>query len=413
MMTELHLSIIHHSKTPLSCFGVRARKRRVTILARRVAAALLLAILLACGNTGDPGPIPEPAQRGTLRIVDLNVWSGLDYRGTVTMGEYESAEMRRQRYAALLAQIRTLQADIIGLHEVNKLPDYAEKLANDIGYDVFYHVGVGGVRVGPVGLPWNLREGDAILTRPQLQAEFAGRKQLSGGHVGNFFTFHFTDATQIIGVRVLNKGQPLYVFATHWHASLLDTPEIRQRARARLEAGSATQAEYREVREDISAGQQWRLDEASATIAFIRETAGGHPFVLMGDFNATEDSEEIKLIKQELGAVDAFRFCNPDSAGFTWRPQRNLNIEMHYLTPLKSVRRLDLAGELKKIHQATPKRIDYIFMGPQSVLAERQIQITSSAVVFDEIINGVHASDHFGVAAELVFAREGGMEDGR
>jgi hypothetical protein len=158
-----------------------------------------------------------------LRILDINVWSGLDYEGYIKMGEYESSSVREKRYHALLYQIKQLNPDIIGIHEANKLPYYVKRLSNDIGYEAFYHVGVGGVRLGPIGLPWNLREGDAILTKKHLNPQFVGRKQLSGGYVGNWSSFHFSDATQIIAIKIIYQETPIFIFTTHWHASLSDS----------------------------------------------------------------------------------------------------------------------------------------------------------------------------------------------
>ncbi|RMF65903.1 MAG: endonuclease/exonuclease/phosphatase family protein, partial [Calditrichaeota bacterium] len=179
----------------------------------------LLPLFLFCQNNPSASP-PPSVDRAVLRVVDINVWSGLDYKGKLWMGEYETKLERENRYRALVQQLRALDPDIVGIQEANKLPGYAKRLAGELGYDVFYHVGVGGVRFGPVGLPWNLREGDVILTKKDLHAQFAGRKQLSGGPVGNFFTFHFSDATQVLAVKLVNFGQPVYVFVTHWHASL-------------------------------------------------------------------------------------------------------------------------------------------------------------------------------------------------
>lgn len=359
---------------------------------------ILLAFFLLLSCRGNPDYSEPPASRNSLRFVVINVWSGLDYTGNLWMGEYETREIREKRYRALISQLKQLDADIVGVHEANKLPDYAEKLARDLGYDVFYHVGLGGVRLGKVGLPWNLREGDAVLTKKDLYAEFAGREQLSGGHVGNFFTFHFGDATQIIGVKMTNHGKPLYVFATHWHASLFETAELRERAQELIEQGEATAEEYREVEREIREGEAWRLEECEKSLAFIRKTAGTRPFVFLGDFNASSNSEEIKRLLR-FGMVDAFAAANPESSGFTWDPEANLNVQQHYLNvQQKDSEMTDLRQDLQRLHEAMPKRIDYIF-----VQASDEISVKSSRVVFDEVIDGVHASDHFGVLAEIEF----------
>ncbi len=344
----------------------------------------------------------EVTAHASLRILDINVWSGLNYKGSIKMGEYETRDVREKRYQALLTQIKKLNPDVIGIQEANKLPDYAERLAQDTGYDIFFHVGLGGVRLGPVGLPWNLREGDVILTKKGLNGRYAGRKQLSGGYVGNWATFHFADATQIVAVRITFKDHPLYIFVTHWHASLLGSANVLTKARELYEAGQVSNEEYEDVLAKIKEGVAWRLAESEKTIAFIKETARDAPFILMGDFNAEPGSQEItQLLKFEM--IDLFQVVNPDSSGFTWDPKTNLNILTHYLQEETHKHDSDLFDRLEQLQKATPKRIDYIFMGPESLLKSKEITIKSCQVVMDEIINGVHASDHYGVLAEIEF----------
>ena len=44
--------------------------------------------------------------------------------------------------------------------------------------------------------------------------------------------------------------------------------------------------EYTALQAEIKAGAMWWLSEAEKTLAFIQETTGKAPFILMGDFNA-------------------------------------------------------------------------------------------------------------------------------
>ena len=141
-----------------------------------------------------------------LKVVTINVWSGLDYIGNFKMGEYESQAVREQRYHILVNQLRQLDPDVIALNEANRLPHYARRIAKDLGYDQVHHLGVAGIHFGPIGLPINLREGDVILAKKALKLKSAGRKQLSGGYVGKFFTFHFADATQVVGATIELNG---------------------------------------------------------------------------------------------------------------------------------------------------------------------------------------------------------------
>ena len=88
---------------------------------------------MAAAACADPGPPASTARLDVLRVVDINVWSGLDYQGALSMGEYETDDRREARYRALLAGLRALDPDVIGVHEANPIPRYVERLARDLG----------------------------------------------------------------------------------------------------------------------------------------------------------------------------------------------------------------------------------------------------------------------------------------
>lgn len=360
--------------------------------------AIFICILLCFVSGAASGQALQGAT--LLKVLDINVWSGLDYIGTLTMGEYESDAVREQRYLALVEQIKELDPDVIGVHEANKIPGYAKRLGKDIGCKVFQHVGVGGVRLGPVGLPWNLREGDAILVKDKLNPEFVGRRQLSGGYVGKWLTFHFADATQVLGIRITVNQKPLYVYATHWHASLTDAPAIMARAELLVNNNPTLHEEYSALQAEIKAGAMWRLSEAEKTLSFIQETTGNAPFILMGDFNAENRSLEIKALLDN-GMVDTFAHINPDDPGYTWDPATNLNQQKHYLNA-EATDATDLMQAIQTLDKTLSSRIDYIFTGPRSSIASGQITVKESRVVMKKIIDGVHASDHYGIYTELL-----------
>jgi endonuclease/exonuclease/phosphatase family metal-dependent hydrolase len=266
----------------------------------------------------------------------------------------------------------------------------------------FFCLLVGGLRVGAIGLPWNLREGDVLLAKPDLSPTFAGRRQLSGGYVGNVVTVHFSDAIQILAIKIINQNRPLFVFVTHWHASLLPLPDVTQQASTLVESGKWSAAEYTKMVADMAQGAAWRFSEAQKTVEFIRTTAGASPFVLMGDFNALDRSPAIAHLLA-FGMVDAFRAVRPEDPGFTWDPGTSVNHQLYY----RKTERLDgdrsLSDTLHDVWQVTPKRIDYIFVGPVSEITAGHLSVTSSRVVLNDIINGVHTSDHYGVFADISF----------
>lgn len=112
--------------------------------------------------------------------------------------------------------------------------------------------------------------------------------------------------------------------------------------------------------------------------------AGGFPPILVGDFNAQPDAAEIRFLKglQTLGGRSVFFSDSFEQAGhgpgYTFDATRN---------PYA-------AGT----HEY-PRRIDYIFVrGPDRQVRGKPLV---ARVVFQDLVGGVSASDHYGVYAEL------------
>ncbi|HDP80514.1 MAG TPA: hypothetical protein ENN21_06690, partial [Spirochaetes bacterium] len=280
------------------------------------------AFIIGCGGTQKS---PD-AVRKTLTVMTINVWSGLDYKGTLKMGEYENEERRNKRYRALLAEIAEKSPDIIGINEANFLPGYARTLAADAGYDVIYHVGVAGLKVFRVGLPWNLKEGDCILAKKDLGLQWVGRKQLSGGgFIWNNLSFHTADATQVVVGRIRVNGVDIYAAVTHWHASPANTIEMKKKLNELKKKWGYTDSQLDDAERKLIEDQQWRMEEARLMAAYLREVVpAGAKLVVMGDFNAVVESPEVKLFL-DSGYWDAYR----GPRGYTWDPV-NENIKKYY-----------------------------------------------------------------------------------
>lgn len=123
-----------------------------------------------------------PPQR-SLRVLTINAWSGLDYRGTLRFGALETAAHREARYRSLLAQIRALAPDVIFLQEANPAVGFSTRLAHDLGYASTHQVCIGGIKFGPLGIPANCKEGNAILARRELRLQKMADWKLSGSFV--------------------------------------------------------------------------------------------------------------------------------------------------------------------------------------------------------------------------------------
>ncbi len=328
-----------------------------------------------------------------LTAVTINVWSGLDYEGTLKMGEYESREVREGRYQILLSELKTLDPDVVALNEANPLPRYARRLARDLNMDFVYAVGMGGLRIGPVGIPTNFREGDAILARKGLGLRSLGKERLSGrGIITNFITLHASESNQVIGATIVKDGRTVYLFNTHTHASPPLDPALFTELDALFAEGKLTEDELARAKQSIVDGQKWRADETVKLLSFIaRKVPAGAPVVLMGDFNAEADTPEMKPVFEE-GFIDTFSAANPDAPGYTWNPFDNLN-GAYYEKPRGKQTPDKIAGNLDDL---VKKRIDFIFA--RGITAS---DVVESRVVLDRAVHGPHPSDHFGLMSVI------------
>lgn len=338
----------------------------------------------------------EGFKADSVKCLSINVWSGLDYIGTFKMGEYESPEIREKRYQALLKEIAKLNPDIIAVNEANFLPDYVTRLAKDINYDYIYHVGVAGLKIGRIGIPVNLKEGDAILARKELHLEQAGHKQLSGGGIiTNHFSFHTQDATQVLIGKVMVKSKPVYVAVTHWHASPLDTPQTRSLLQQLQKKYGYTNEEYAQAIQKLEADNSWRMNEAKIMAAYCKAIVPEDaPLIVMGDFNVTADMPEMQYFLQQ-GFRDTY-IPDKKADAYTWNPLKNLNILKYYSTDTNK-KFESLYAHLSKIHELEPKRIDYILVN-KAIPVE---SVIDSKVCCDTVYDSMHLSDHFGVYAEI------------
>lgn len=334
--------------------------------------------------------------RKELRVMILNVWSGLDYKGTLRMGEYETVEVRETRFQALVEEIRTLSPDIIGLNEANFLPDYVERLAEILGYDYIYHVGVSGLHVWRIGIPWNLKEGDAILARKDLGLKYAGRKQLSGGgFVWNNLSFHTQDATQLLVGKVTLGGREIYIAVTHWHSSPANNNHNKQLLDELKEKFGYSEKEYQRACSKLEHDNTWRMNEAKAMVSYLKETIPEDaPLVVMGDFNAEIESAEMRYFLS-AGFYDTYSLFLEDE-GYTWNADENENIKKFYRVDLEKPFE-DLYEHLKSYSRSESRRIDFILVNDRIPEAS----IIESKVCGRILRRGVHPSDHYGVFAVI------------
>lgn len=335
-----------------------------------------------------------------LSFVTINIWSGLDYEGTLKMGEYESSEIRQERYRLLVGELKELDPDIIAVNEGNPLPRYARRLAKELNYDHIYSVGMGGIKFGCVGIPVNFKEGDAILARKGLGLTEIGAPRLSpgAGVIGNHFCFHFGESNQAIAGRIKIEGKTIYIVNTHLHAGLQDDEHWLVEMGLIRDSGAIDEDGYNDIFTTWRQSINRRQEETQVLLQWMgRAIPHDAQVVLLGDFNAVPTSEEINWVRAE-GFEDTWQKNQGDEGpGYTWDPITNLNIQTYYEVPEP-----DAPGpwydKLSAENEQVPKRIDYIFVKNVPVM-----YIRSAELVLNRAPREQHPSDHYGVMARIHF----------
>jgi endonuclease/exonuclease/phosphatase family metal-dependent hydrolase len=143
----------------------------------------------------------------------------------------------------------------------------------------------------------------------------------------------------------------------------------------------------------------WRLDaeavreeQAVALTDLDARHRRALPTVIAGDFNAAPDAASIRYLRglQSLGGRsvhyhDAWEIAGA-GPGYTWTVD-NPNTR-------------DVVDAVVRQPQHR-RRIDYVFIGSSHQHRSAYCQVRSAAVAFDQPIDGVWASDHYGVVVDV------------
>ena len=133
-----------------------------------------------------------------------------------------------------------------------------------------------------------------------------------------------------------------------------------------------------------------REDQVVAIDAHIAASSSELPKVLMGDFNATPDSDEIRFLRglhtsagRRTFWQDAWERRHGRADGFTWARANPYTMRLRWLE--------------------RDRRIDYIFVGP--LKRDGRGVVHDCRIVLDVAhADGVLPSDHFGLSAEMLLA---------
>jgi endonuclease/exonuclease/phosphatase family metal-dependent hydrolase len=346
--------------------------------------------------------VAASASAGEIKIIDYNVWHGIDGKGTVRMGEYEPAAVREKRFNLLVAGLKEMNPDIVGIQEANRVRSYSKRLARAIDREAVWKVGNSGIKLFGLGLPVNFSEGLAILAKKEYKNELLGSKRLSGGGIQReYFSSHLAEVRYAIAARVYIENKPLIVFNVHTHFGLIPDETTRGKIDGMIARGELPYESKAALLKEIDEGHRWTESDILALLAFVKETVRkhNHPYIIMGDFNTTLKSEALRKLVAGLGLVDPWAVRNPGKAGYTWDPTVNPNTKHDgspYMadgkTPKSGIDALEA-----EFDRTTPRRIDFILLSKHF----RPESIKSARLIFNEPVDGVFVSDHIGVEVVL------------
>ena len=149
----------------------------------------------------------------------------------------------------------------------------------------------------------------------------------------------------------------------------------------------------------IAATTSWRLAAESARerqVVALSDLDARHrralPTIIAGDFNATPDAASLRYLRglQSLGGRsvryhDAWEVAG-EGSGYTWNVDNpNAKSEIGMIVRQPNHRR----------------RVDYVFTGSWDAHPKAACEITAVSLAFDQPVDGIFASDHFGVVADL------------
>lgn len=263
--------------------------------------------------------------RPTVRVATINIWN--------RMGPWD------ERLGALRAELVRIDADIVGVQEVLRMPTHAFDQGAALAEGLGYHVAFGRHPDAP-----ETRIGNAILSRYPFES--IGVHALPGKD----------ELRCVVFGAVASPQGTLPVFTTHlnWR---LDHGHIRQ-------------------------------EQVTSLVAYVEACApaakDGLPPIITGDFNAEPDADEIRHLRglTALGGhsvyfSDCFALAGDGSPGHTF------------------ARSNEFAAMLREPN----RRIDYIFVrGPDERFRGEPLD---AATAFTTKASGVFPSDHYGVVATL------------
>jgi len=301
----------------------------------RVAAPLIAACLvMAVPSIHAAVSSPGAKQDRPLRFVTYNLFHGGPASGL--LGDAHDLD---RRLDIVVEELRNLDADVVALQEASAgrhRGNVAERLAHRLG---FHH------------------------------AYAAANPRIFG-----------SDGVSRIVARLLSFSEGPAIVSRFpivtWHG--YELPRCGKLFERRMLLSATVESPWGHIRV-FSAHTRGDVCQTRVVAEIVRLGRNRLPSILMGDFNAPEESPAIAALARQPGFLDAFRTANPTQPGFSvWQ-------QMNVAAPT--------------VH----RRVDYLFVVagnevPGSVLSSRLV-LNAPRPLGDG--KPLWASDHYGVLAEV------------
>lgn len=338
----------------------------------------------------------------TLKVVTMNIWTGLDYVGNWSIGEYEPEAVREQRSRMLIKELKNIQPDVIALQEVNPASSLGSAIADELGYDCIYERTNAGLKIGAIGFPSNLDEGLVILAKKSLRLEFVDVWNLSYGFglFGNAASLHWTERRLALVGKIRIGMAEVYVANVHISSAVPDDSSARSVARQIASNRTQEERKIAEIVEGCFSDAGSRMQSVELMLKQLNGPYAEKPCIVLGDFNATSSQPEVRFLRTEGELLDACEIAGIGSA-LTWDPDRNTNIRYSVQPVDAHGDSLGPSGLLSAWYDGRPRTIDHIFLNRRW----QPTDVVDGRIVLDKPENGLFASDHYGLLASLDVAR--------
>ena len=334
----------------------------------------------------------------TLKVVTINIWTGLDYVGHRRIGEYEPQAVREQRTRMLIRELKNIQPDVIALQEVNPVSSLGPAIADELDYDCIYERANAGVKIGRLGFPSNLNEGLVILARKSLRLEFVDAWNLSDGFglFGSVASLHWTERRLALIGKIRSGSAEVYIANVHIASVVPDDSSARSVARRIASTRTHNAQAIEEIVHACFSDADSRMRSVELMLKHLNGPYADKPWIVLGDFNAASSQPEIRRLTIEGSLMDAAEVSGVGSA-VTWDPEKNTNIRYSIQPVDASGDSLNPSGLLSAWYDGKPRTIDHIFINRSWQLAD----VEGGRIVLDKPEDGLFASDHYGLLSTL------------